>query len=81
MKISILYRFKIYHHLVVDDNRNVWELPHCYNKRTRNLRKLTYYEPRKAYRYNNGYIKKETLYKLMYRVSETFGFDVTEPPF
>jgi len=81
MKINILYRFKLYNHLVVDDQKNIWELPNCPKKRTHNLRKLSYYKPRKAYRYNNGYLKKETLYKLMYRVNETFGEDINECPF
>ena len=81
MKINILYRFKIYTHLVVDDSKNIWELPHCYNKRTKNLRKLTYYKERDAYRYNNGYLKRSRLAKLMYESVETYGQDQNECPF
>lgn len=81
MKINILYRFKIYTHLVVDDQKNIWELPHCYNKRTKNLRKLTYYKDRDAYRYNNGYLKRSRLVKLMYNSIETYGYEVSEYPF
>ena len=81
MKINILYRFKIYTNLVVDDNKNIYELPNFSNKRTKDLRILSYYEPRKAYRYNNGYIKKEKLYKLMYKVSEIYGTETSICPF
>lgn len=81
MEIIITYRFKIYTNLVVDNNRNIWELPNFSNKRTKNLRKLSYYEPRQAYRYNNGYIKKERLYNLMYKVNEVYGFKNPDVPF
>jgi hypothetical protein len=81
MKINILYRFKNYPHLVVDDNKNIWVLPYFSGKRTKSLRKLSYYEPRQAYRYNNGYLKKETLYKLIYRVNEVYGQEISNYPF
>jgi hypothetical protein len=81
MKINILYRFKIYTHLVVDDQRNIWELPHCYNKRTKTLRKLTYYKERDAYRYNNGYLKRSRLAKLMYKSIEIYGEEKSIIPF
>jgi len=81
LKINILYRFNIYIHLVVDDKRNIWELPHCYNKRTKNLRKLTYYKKRDAFRYNNGYISRSRLYKLIYKVNEVYGIEESECPF
>jgi hypothetical protein len=81
MKINILYRFKIYTHLVVDDQKNIWELEHCYNKRTKPLRKITYYKERDAYRYNNGYLKHSRLVKLMYKSVETYGHEVSECPF
>ena len=81
MEIIITYRFKIYTNLVVDNNKNIWELPNFSNGRTKNLRKLTYYEPRKAYRYNNGYLKKDRLYNLMYEVSEVYGFKNSNCPF
>lgn len=81
MKINILYRFKIYTHLVVDDQKNIWELPHCYNKRTKALRQLTYYKHRDAYRYNNGYLKRIRLAKLMYKSIETYGHEVNDCPF
>jgi hypothetical protein len=75
MKINILYRFKIYVHLVVDDKKNIWELPNFSNKRTKPLRKLTYYKEREAYRYNNGYLKRSRLAKLMYKSIETYGYE------
>lgn len=72
MKINILYRFNLYHYLVVDDNKNIWELPHFSNKRTKPLRKLTYYKERDSYRYNNGYLKRSRLAKLMYESKEIY---------
>jgi len=81
MKINILYRFKIYTNLIVDDNKNIWELPNCPKKRTRNLRKLTYYKERDAYRYKNQYLSRKRLSRLMYRVNETFGKEYNILPF
>ena len=81
MKINITYRFKLYPNLVVDDKHNIWELPNFSNKRTKNLRKLSYYEKRDAYRYNNGYLKRSRLYDLMYKVKETYGHDIDLCPF
>lgn len=75
MKINILYRFKIYTHLVVDDNKNILELPNFSNKRTKPLRKLSYCKERDAYRYNNGYLKRSRLAKLMYKSVETYGYE------
>ena len=72
MKINTLYRFKIYTNLAVDDEKNIWELPNCPRKRTHNLRKLTYYKERDAYRYKNQYLTRKRLSLLMYRVYETF---------
>jgi hypothetical protein len=81
LKINILYRFKIYTHLAIDDKKNIWELPNFSNKRTKNLRKLTYYKKRDAFRYNNGYISRSRLYKLIYKVNEVYGFEESECPF
>lgn len=81
MKINILYRFKIYTNLVVDYEKNIWELPNCYNKRTKPLRMLTYYKQRDAYRYNNGYLKRSRLAKLMYKSIEIYGYEKTDCPF
>jgi len=81
MIINILYRFKIYTNLVVDDNKNILELPHCPKKRTHNLRKLTYYKERDAYRYKNQYLSRNRLSRLMYRVNETFGKEDNILPF
>lgn len=81
MKINVLCRFKIYTHLIVDDQKQIWELQHMVGKRTRPLRKLTYYKTREAYRYNNGYLKKSKLYELMYKSNEVIGQDFSETPF
>jgi hypothetical protein len=81
MIINILYRFKIYTNLVVDDNKNIWELPNCPSKRTHNLRKLTYYKERDAYRFRNQYISRKRLSRLMYIVNETFGKEDNILPF
>jgi hypothetical protein len=81
MIINILYRFKIYENLVVDDKRNIWELPNCPKKRTHNLRKLSFYENRNAYRYNNQYLSRKRLAKLMYKVNETYGQMQSDCPF
>lgn len=81
MKINILYRFKNYPNLAVDDQRNIWELPNCPKKRTHNLRKLTFYPKRNAYRYNNQYLTRKRLAILMFMVNETFGEEKQILPF
>lgn len=81
MKINILYRFKIYENLVVDDNKNIWELPTLLSRRNKKLRKLTYYKKRDAYRYNNGYLTRTRLKQLMYKSVETYGEIEKEYPF
>lgn len=65
LSITIKARFKIYEHIICNDNRELWQLEFCKNNRTRYLRKLTYNEKRKAYRINSIWVTKKRLQKLM----------------
>ena len=72
MKINILYRFNLYPYLVVDDNK-ISRSYHIVIIKGQNLRKLTYYKERDSYRYNNSYLKRSRLAKLMYESKEIYG--------
>lgn len=49
LKIYIKARFKFYPHIVCDDKRELWQLPHFKNKRTYPFKKLSYNEARNSY--------------------------------
>ena len=63
-------RFKIYEHIVCDDNRKLYQLEHFKNKRTFPFKELTYNSKRKAYRIYSQWVSKKRLYKLMIHVDE-----------
>lgn len=63
-------RFKIYEHIVCDDNRTLYQLEHFKNKRTFPFKELTYNSKRKAYRIYSQWVSKKRLYKLMIPVDE-----------
>ena len=63
-------RFKIYEHIVCDDNRKLYQLEHFKNKRTFPFKELTYNSKRKAYRIYSQWVSKKRLYKLMIPVDE-----------
>lgn len=81
LSIIIKARFKIYDHIVCNDKKELWELGNC-RKRTKNLRKLTYNEKRKAYRINSQWVSKKRLYKLIIHCNEKIIFiEAQEFPF
>ena len=49
LKIKIKARFKFYPHIVCDDKRQLWQLPHFKNKRTYPYKKLSYNKDRNSY--------------------------------
>jgi hypothetical protein len=69
--LKIKGRFKVYNHLVVGDDKNIYQLSHFIGKRTMSFRKLKYYIERNAYGYNGSYISKNRLIKLYYNSEET----------
>ena len=69
--LKIKGRFKIYNHLVVGEDKNIYQLAHFIGKRTISFRKLKFYQQRNAYGYNGSYISKNRLMKLYYKSEET----------
>ena len=69
--LQIIGKFKIYDHLVVGIDKNIYQLAHARGRTTLNFRKLKYYEKRDAYGYNGSYISKKRLFKLFYKKETT----------
>lgn len=63
-------RFRIYEHMVCDDNRTLYQLEHFKNRRTFPFKKLTYNKDRKAYRIYGQWVTKKRLRKLMVLVKD-----------
>lgn len=70
LAITIKARFRIYTHIICDDNKTLWETEHCKKNRTKYLNKLTYNETRKAYRINSQWVSKKRLYRFMIPCNE-----------
>ena len=68
--LKIKGRFKIYNHLVVGEDKNIYQLAHFIYPKTIPFRKLKYYPNRKVYGYNGSYINKNRLIKLYYNSEE-----------
>lgn len=70
--LKITHRFNFFEHLVVDTQKQIWQLAHFSraSKRTRVMRKITYNKQRNAYRVNNSWVKKQDLLNLCYPVDE-----------
>jgi len=68
--LKIKGRFKIYNHLVVGEDKNIYQLAHFIGKRTISFRKLKFYQQRNTYGYNGSYISKNRLIKLYYNSEE-----------
>lgn len=64
LQIPVLYKFKIFEHIVCDTKGILYQLQHCNSKRTRTLRKLTYNKNRDAYRINSVWVTRKRLEKL-----------------
>jgi hypothetical protein len=64
LQIKILYRFKIFQHIVCDTKGMLYQLEHCSKKRTKQLRKLTYNNNRDAYRINSVWVTRKRLENL-----------------
>lgn len=63
--MNFIYTFKFYENIVVNDNKELYQLEHFKNKRTFPFKKLTYNKDRKAYRIYSQWVSKKRLYKLV----------------
>jgi hypothetical protein len=82
LSIIVKARFKIYEHIICNDQQELWQLEHFKNNRTRKLRKLTYNETKKAYRINSIWVTKKRLKKMIILCHEKIIFrEQQETPF
>jgi hypothetical protein len=65
LSIVVIYEFRLYHDVVCDENKVLWQLEHVKNKRTVPLKKLIFNPIRKAYRINSLWVSKNRLIKFM----------------
>ncbi len=70
LQIHVKARFKFYPHIVCDDNKTLWQLPHFKNKRTLNFRKIKYNKNRNSYYINSDNVPYNRLKKCMILTDE-----------
>jgi uncharacterized protein YqiB (DUF1249 family) len=63
--MKFIYTFRIYKNIVVNENKELYQLEHFRNKYTYPFKRLTYNENRKAYRINSQWVSKKRLYKFI----------------
>ena len=73
--MKVLFRFKIYENIVLNENKELYQLEHFKCKRTFPFKKLTYNKDRKAYRIYSQWVSEKRLNKLSYKVNETILTD------
>lgn len=67
----LIFRFKIYDNVVLNDKKELYQLAHFKGKYTHPFKKLTYNKERKAYRIYSQWVTEKRLNKLSYKVNET----------
>jgi uncharacterized C2H2 Zn-finger protein len=60
-KVNVKARFKFYPYIICNDKEELWQLPHCTGKRTKEYRKIKYVAKRKAYIINGAYVSKKRM--------------------
>ena len=66
----VIFRFKIYENIVLNEYKELYQLEHFKSKYTYQFKKLTYNEDRKAYRIYSQWVSIKRLNKLSYKVNE-----------
>ena len=68
--MKVIFRFKIYDNIVLNEDRELCQLEHFKSKYTYPFKKLTYNKNRKAYRIYSQWVPEKRLNRLSYRVDE-----------
>ena len=68
--MRVVFRFKIYENIVLNEDKELYQLEHFKSKYTYPFKKLTYNEDRKAYRIYSQWVSLKRLNKLSYKVNE-----------
>lgn len=60
-KVNVKERFKFYPYIICNDKRELWQLPHCLGKRTKEYRKIKYNPKRRAYSINGAWVSEKRM--------------------
>jgi hypothetical protein len=74
--MKLLFRFKIYENIVLNKDKELYQLEHFKSKYTYPFKKLTYNKYRKAYRIYSQWVSEKRLNKLSYKVNEEIHVQV-----
>ena len=69
-KLKIKHRFKRYPHLVVGEDRRLYQLTHFKKRRTCYFKEIAYNKVRKGFRINSTWVSFSTLQRLKIDVCE-----------
>jgi hypothetical protein len=73
--MKVIFRFKIYENIVLNKDKELYQLEHFKSKYTYPFKKLTYNKYRKSYRIYSQWVSKKRLNKLSYKVYEDIVLD------
>jgi hypothetical protein len=73
--MKVIFRFKIYENIVLNEAKELCQLEHFKSKYTYPFKKLTYNKDRKAYRIYSQWVSEKRLNKLSYKVYEDMVTD------
>lgn len=59
--INVKARFKFYPHIVCNDKRELFQLPHFKGKRTLNFRRIKYSEERNGFSINGNWVSRNRM--------------------
>jgi hypothetical protein len=73
--MKVIFKFKIYENIVLNKDKELYQLEHFKYKYTYPFKKLTYNKDRKAYRIYSQWVSEKRLNKLSYKVYEDMVTD------
>jgi hypothetical protein len=73
--MKVIFRFKIYDNIVLNESNELYQLEHFKSKYTYPFKKLTYNKHRKAFRIYSQWVSEKRLNKLSYKVNENIILD------
>lgn len=71
--MNVIFRFKMYKNIVLNDQKELFQLSYFKGKYTHPFKKLVYNDERKAYRIHSQWVTTKRLNKLSYKVNETIS--------
>ena len=68
--MRVVFRFKIYENIVLNEDKELYQLEHFKSKYTYPFKKLIYNKNRKAYRVYSQWVSLKRLNRLSYKVDK-----------